>query len=117
MPVRLILLRLLLCVALLLNGTASAMAAARMAIPAAEPQGMAMMDHAAEPAQAPQGSDPAPDCCTSGICQCTCVHAAQIALPFVLAPAFDARGARIALPMPAGHAQPALPHLIRPPIG
>ena len=128
MPVRLILLRLLLCVALLLNGTASAMAAARMAIPAAEPQGMAMqsaapchdmatMDHAAEPAQASQGSDPAPDCCTSGICQCTCVHAAQIALPFVLAPAFDARGARIALSMPAGHAQPALPHPIRPPIG
>ena len=26
-------------------------------------------------------------------------------------------GARIALPMPAGHAQPALPHPIRPPIG
>ena len=60
MPVRLILLRLLLCVALLLNGTASAMAAARMAIPAAEPQGMAMqsaapchdmatMDHGVQP--------------------------------------------------------------------
>ena len=129
MSVRFVLLRLLLCLALLLNGTASAMAAARMAIPHAEPQGrtmqsaapchdMAMVDQAAASTdRAPEDGHPAPDCCESGICQCACVHAAQPAVPAMPAPGFIAGGSRPAQAMPAGHADPALPHPVRPPIG
>jgi hypothetical protein len=56
-------------------------------------------------------------CCTTGTCQCACVQAAQvvhssIALGLsIFAPQLhDA-------PLRLGHASPALPHLIRPPIG
>lgn len=130
MSVRFVLLRLLLCLALICNGAASAMASARMAMPATAQEHMALpsdppchemaaMDHAtdATPAKTPQDGHPAPDCCQSGTCQCACVHAAQVALPSTLALGFVTGGPRIAQPMRAGHSEPALPHLIRPPIG
>ena len=60
---------------------------------------------------------PLPSHCDGGICQCACLHVAQAtgALPRVPALAIGAA----AMPSPAihAHAEPALPHLIRPPIG
>ena len=127
-----VLLRVLLILSLLLNGFGSAMASTTMTMPAmplasqeqatqsAPPcHDMATMDHAmdASPEQAPQGKHPVPDCCKSGLCQCVCVHAAQLAPPALLALGFDASRTHLAQPMHSGHPEPALPHLIRPPIG
>lgn len=58
-----------------------------------------------------------PDCCTPGTCDCACVHASQAALPapttgivrILRLPAIDW--------LPLAHGTPALPDLIRPPIG
>jgi hypothetical protein len=59
---------------------------------------------------------PAPDCCKSSACRCACAHAAQAALPSLslagLAPDHD----RSVRPLALAHAEPAIPHLIRPPI-
>lgn len=63
------------------------------------------------------GKPMAPDCCKSGTCQCACMQAAHAALPAMLAFAVDSPHSDVAHPMPIGHADPALPHLVRPPIG
>ncbi|MCP3050702.1 CopL family metal-binding regulatory protein [Xanthomonas euvesicatoria pv. allii] len=137
-----ILLRVLLSLALILNGMGSAVAA--VAMPMASGQGAA--EHAtqalasasdrsachghhgaaastdAPPAKhlAPSddtGRHPAPDCCKSSMCRCTGVHAcasllaASIQTPMILPP--DPGMA----PLAQGRPSPALPHLIRPPIG
>lgn len=128
-----VLLRVVLVLSLLLNGLGSAMASAKMTMPAmpataqervatapaASCHDMAAMDRAAAaaPEQAPQGKHPQPDCCKSGLCQCVCAHAAQFASPAMPALGFDGMRARLAQPMRSSHADPALPHLIRPPIG
>ena len=141
MPVRVVLLRLLLCVALVFNGAASAMASVQAmqmhaqmdaaAVPArAHANAMAasaMPCHHGEQAQhgppaasgdpAKNGHPAAPDCCESNTCACACVTPI-VAMVQTLAlhdvPMADAGNIR---PLALGHAAPALPHLIRPPIG
>ncbi len=70
-------------------------------------------DHAARG----KGKPVAPDCCKAGTCQCACVQAAQAVLPVALAFALVSPHSDVPHPMHAGHADPALPHLVRPPIG
>ena len=137
MSARVVLLRLLLCVALVFNGAASAMASVQMmqlhaqaddAVASAGMQADAMAEstlpcHHGE--QAPEESTapaktkhPAtPDCCKSNTCTCACVSPVVAMVPTLafhdvsMADADDVRA------MAPGHATPALPHLIRPPIG
>lgn len=137
--------RLLLCLAFVFNGVASASASVHAmasgmpaveidavaiaasgasaghcheygtAMPAVATQAadMAMHDHAAGKPDSPAS----PDCCKSGACQCDCAQIASLLMPaetragavFVRAPAVVA--------LAFGHANPALPDPIRPPIG
>lgn len=85
-----------------------------------------MMTVAASPDEALQapghashgkGKAATPDCCKSGACQCACTQAMHAALPAMPAFAVDSPHSDVAHPMPIGHADPALPHLVRPPIG
>jgi hypothetical protein len=64
-----------------------------------------------------KSKNPAPDCCKSGTCRCACTHLAQATLPAlnIAAPVLD--GTRSVRRLILAHAAPALPHLIRPPIG
>ena len=130
MRLRSVLLRLLLSLALVANGSAVVHASARMAF--AADAGIAM-DHKAEPAchdvagmqdgttvddhDAPPPPAPHDDCCPPGACHCSCVSHA----PTILAVHAMARTARPAAAPPSArrlpHATPALPRLIRPPIG
>ncbi|MBP3985359.1 CopL family metal-binding regulatory protein [Pseudoxanthomonas helianthi] len=64
-----------------------------------------------------KGKPTTPDCCKGGTCQCACMQAAHAALPAMIAFALVSPHSDVAHPMPAGHADPALPHLVRPPIG
>ncbi|QWP75262.1 CopL family metal-binding regulatory protein [Lysobacter sp. K5869] len=141
MPFFSLLLRLLLIVALSLNGYASAamiasgghamgprLAAAAPAQPAADTamadchEGMempAMAHHGAEPASAPHPADPAAphegDCCGKFACQCDCLQAASIAHAIApLPPRLDT----VAPALPTPHAPPSgvLSLPIRPPI-
>ncbi len=63
------------------------------------------------------GTDEAPaDCCKNGACRCGCVHQTQVAVP-----TFFLRSPAVAPPQAVPelqnrHAEPALPHLMRPPI-
>jgi hypothetical protein len=125
------LLRAILSLALVLNGTTSAIAAAHMAAPHAEvaikaeqaPK-MAMADcpdhhpAAGHHGQASEDAAPAtPDCCKSSTCQCACVHCPCPPLTTTAA-AFVALNPEAAVrELALGHPAPALPHLIRPPIG
>lgn len=138
-------LRVLLVLALIANGTGSVLAATRMqvesfgaraaaadvaqfdastaAAPCDEHAGIdaMVMDASATTPHTPDdtqdsdaGSD---DCCASGFCLCACVqHAvAGMANLHVLEPGIDRDTTAQVLSI--GHAAPALPHLIRPPIG
>lgn len=128
-----LLLRLLLAVALVFNGVAPAVAAVHaghMAAPAVVVESAPAADEAMscheqskagaaeQPQSAPVEEAPAsPDCCESGACRCACVHSTPIAiidLGFVSPVIEHAESVR---PMSSGHADAALPHLIRPPIG
>ena len=143
-----VLLRMMLIVALVLNG-AGAAAASVMMSPAPMPGTASNTTHAMQaksamqdgmpchdmaqtmaktaspdvamqsPAHATQGKGKSttPDCCKGGTCQCACMQAAHAALPAMLAFALASPHSDVAHPMPAGHADPALPHLVRPPIG
>ena len=132
MRFRAILLRLLLCIALVANGTSAVYASTMMAAgtgiaaTAAAPQGAAPPCHdmpaMAHAAMAADHVAPAPpvshdDCCPPGACLCSCVsHAPTIlaseafALPMRPSAAPDAT-LRVAF------ARLALPNPIRPPIG
>ena len=144
MSVWAILLRILLSVALVLNGATGAAAAVRMQMSHEDGQALAIAAVAVESPEsssddmpchqqaieadskaslaaddsAPPGSKhPTPDCCKSSSCNCVCTHAAQAPLAFVFVhvPLVDhSLSVRALLP---GHPSPALPHLIRPPIG
>ncbi|RNF86322.1 hypothetical protein EER27_02575 [Lysobacter psychrotolerans] len=57
------------------------------------------------------------DCCGSDTCTCACMHAAQAALPITTVAASVIDHSQTAHWLPTAHAAPALPHLIRPPIG
>ena len=142
MSTRAILLRLLLCVALVFNGAASAMASVQLMQMHADGQGTAsipvptMAD--AEPAmpchhngQASHSQDAAdaampskdkqphqaPDCCKSSTCTCACVHQAAAMVPVMAFQGTALLHVGSVRSMALGHATPPLPHLIRPPIG
>lgn len=70
-------------------------------------------DHASQD----KGKPVMPDCCKSGTCQCSCMQAAHAALPAMLAFALASPHSDVPHPMSTGHADPTLPHLVRPPIG
>jgi len=140
-----VLLRVLLTLALVANGTGSVFAATRMqvegfaasiAVVDAAASGTSTVtapcdEHAAMDAQAMEASDMpsqragdasvsvdgSPDCCKAGHCMCACVlHAVGgMANVQVMEPLID-RGTTAQV-LETGHAAPALPHLIRPPIG
>lgn len=145
MPVPSLLLRVLLSLSLVLNGSGYAMASTHMqmghhesaattpqqahdtvaaADPACHPQ---HHDSASEPATqasdttpdiAPMKSEPPqPDCCKSGACHCACVQQAQAAIPMYSEGNAGMGRADVVFALQAGHAAPVLRHLIRPPIG
>ncbi|WP_036165232.1 CopL family metal-binding regulatory protein [Noviluteimonas dokdonensis] len=131
MRLRAILLRLLLCFALVANGTSAVYASTMMAFgagmdataaahDAAPPcDDMPAMAHAAMTSDhdAPASPVAHDDCCPPGACLCSCVSHAptiptfgSIAIP-VRPSAAPGAALRVSF------ASPALPHLIRPPIG
>lgn len=140
-----ILLRVLLSLVLVLNGATSAAAATQMqmnhtaahtpseaqanlsqAMPAEMPchhhdqtsTTVADSDSPIAAHPAPEKSKhPAPDCCKSGTCNCACTHFTQATLPALTIPAPVLDGNRSVRRLTLAHAAPALPHLIRPPIG
>ncbi|MBS1939640.1 MAG: CopL family metal-binding regulatory protein [Bacteroidetes bacterium] len=135
-----ILLRVLLSLTLVLNGAMSAMAATSMQmnhatthvpIKAVAQQDTSCHQHhqarvaASDSASsgkslpAPEKSKhPAPDCCKFGTCACACTHLAQATFPTfdIGASAFDGHSSSGRW-LTSAHTAPALPHLIRPPIG
>jgi hypothetical protein len=141
MSIRAILLRVLLSVALVLNGATGAAAGVHMPMPHEDGQAVAAMAEGspgsssagmpchqqetgiggkASPAEADsspsESAHSTPDCCKSSSCNCVCVHATQAppASMFIQAVLVaHSRSGRLLLP---GHPSPALPHLIRPPI-
>lgn len=141
-----ILLRLLLSLTLVLNGTMSAMAATSMQMnrvaehmPA---KAMASQDTSSEPSCHEHGQTSAvasgsevssmasatgafektnhpaiPDCCKFGTCDCACTHLAQAAFPSLGVETVVFDGHRSVHWLTSAHTAPELPHLIRPPIG
>lgn len=137
-------LRLLLSLCLVLNGLGTVMAAGHVPMfheaPTMKPGPTTALagdtvapchgQEAAQPARAdtpsaPPGphhgaAEPDPsvsDCCGFGTCQCACLHLAQAVLPLPAPAALTLVHALSLRPLPLGRAAPALPHLIRPPIG
>ena len=134
MPVWSILLRLLLAAALIFNGGATTAASVHMnhmggvdAVVQPEPvsqEDPPCHEHLSTATDQPDptvGADnhqaPSPDCCKSGACRCACVHHATAAILDLGLVAPIIQHAASVRPMSTGHAAPALPHLIRPPIG
>ena len=141
MSVWAILLRVLLSVALVLNGATGAAAAVRMHMPHDDGQTSTTLAESPESSsvdmpchhQATGASDEAPlaaadsspsepkhstpDCCKSSSCNCVCVQAAQAppASGFIHTLLVD--HSQSVRPLLLGHPSPALPHLNRPPIG
>lgn len=132
-------LRLLLGLVLILNGIGTAYSGARMQLQhtpseesavfavhaadthAAKPQchegmeGMPPAVDAVDPRAASDNSDPA--CCDSGACDCVCTqHGSAVVLVSAMGPA-DFKHVSALHPLAAGHAAPAPPSPIRPPIG
>lgn len=144
MPLRAFLLRALLCLSLVLNGSGYAVASTQMqlmhvaatqaalaaAAPAAPPcheqlhEGSAvpsmhvMADMASSTAcDDGHGSQAGPDCCQSSQCACDCLQYATATLADVPAlPAVIEHAAEIG-PLSPSHVAPALANPIRPPIG
>lgn len=140
MPLPSLLLRILLSLGLVFNGTGSAFASAHLSLaglPGAAVEGDA--SHASPEASATchEGNTAAgkpvltaaagasvilpdsghdSDCCGSGNCRCPCLHGSSAALPMT------ADDTVVPMPQPViqalrpAHDTPALPHLIRPPI-
>ena len=142
MSTRAILLRLLLCVALVFNGAASAMASVQMmqmhadgheaastpVAPMASAESEMPCHHDGQPAHSQDAADAAtatkdkqpgqsPDCCKSSTCTCACVHQAAAMVPMLVFHGVVSLHGSSVRPMTLGHPTPALPHLIRPPIG
>lgn len=140
-----ILLRVLLSLVLVLNGTASAMAATSMPMnhfaahmpkkapvavspqmasdmpcPQHHPASAAVSSHdlpnAVHPAPE-KSKHPAPDCCKFGTCTCACTQLAQATFPSLNIGTIAFDGNRHVHWLTSAHTAPALPHLIRPPIG
>ena len=121
--------RVLLGLVLILNGIGNAVASVRMmhagAVETAASAEAGMDCHGHDKGQAAEASrvagddpsDPNPSCCESGACQCACMHLAQAAVSLSRATEIVISHAGAVIPPKAGHSAPALPHLIRPPIG
>ncbi|MFC3549491.1 CopL family metal-binding regulatory protein [Lysobacter cavernae] len=129
------LLRVLLCIGLVLNGSGFAVAVTQMqmahmasAVVMMPVQAKAGDEDASQAchdvtatahAQASSASskhDPAPDCCQSSQCACDCLQHVSAAMAVQVADSLIIRAPSLR-PMPTGHASPVLPNLIRPPIG
>lgn len=145
MPVPSLLLRVLLSLSLVLNGSSYAMASTHMqmghhesaattpqqktddTVAAADPACHQQHAGGSEPAtQAPdttpdiapvKSAPPQPDCCKSGACPCACVQQAQAAIPMYSLGDSVMGHADLVIALKPGHAAPGLRHLIRPPIG
>lgn len=140
-----ILLRVVLAVGLVLNGSGYAVASAHMQMDqegqantiltsvanpsvAAEPpcaehhssmgsmSAKAQMGDTAADATSVESGHPSPDCCESGACRCACVHQCQATIPAIAFQLAVIEKVSIVRPMTSGHESPAVPHLIRPPI-
>lgn len=133
MPLWSIVLRLLLSLSLVLNGGGWAMASQHLradagAVGVARSSAAVMShgvchDHLATAGHATSGGHDhdrakhsSSDCCKSGGCSCACVYAPAT---FVTAALHEVPPGHIpaASRLTPGHASPALPHLMRPPIG
>jgi len=135
-------LRVLLSVALVLNGASGAAAAVRMQMSHAEghtevvvakespdisaaempchhPASGVVHEASAATVDPALGKPqhPTPDCCKSSSCNCVCVQAAQAPLASVFITTLLADHSQCVRPLLLGHPSPALPHLNRPPIG
>ena len=138
------LLRVLLSISLILNGSSYAMASMHMqmghgpapalaveqapdSVDAAEPPchqhqngvlGLeAPLSDTASDTASIQSEIPPPECCKSGSCRCACVHQVQVAVSVYSLDGAVIEHADVMPPLNPGHAAPVLPHLIRPPIG
>ncbi len=141
MPVSKILLRLLLCLCLILDGTGAAFAATRGPLPhapvakaspvamamatmpcgdhagmAATPQRMAMAAISGDARSMPS-KHALPDCCKSGHCSCACTQQGMATLAWLAMPGASIGHANAVSAIATAHPAPALPHLMRPPLG
>lgn len=126
-----LLMQCLLCVALVLNGAGAAAASVRMLDMGSAPgvatdaggdtHGIDCAGHAVATEQATSASGhdtaPDPDCCKSASCTCACVHGCATAVSMPAHTSVIIVHTHVPPARPAGHPAPALPHLIRPPIG
>jgi hypothetical protein len=132
-----ILLRVLLCLSLVLNGAGAAAGAIHAATPAQSEnarQGTVLASmaddgmpchghhgagrHGSSAGLAKHGSGPAAtDCCKSATCHCACGQAAPVMAPMASVNFVHPRRGYDARPYASGHLTPDLQHLIRPPIG
>lgn len=132
MPTLSALLRVLLCLALILNGSGAAVAATQMqighvaaavesasAVSSAAEHGMSMSPCHGETStahHAPPAPHTSPDCCQSSHCACDCLqHLSATATGFFVPMPMLAH-APVLRPMHGGHPSPALANPIRPPI-
>ena len=131
-----LLLRVLLIVAFVLNGTTAAAGAVTMErthafAAAAERTSAPSASHAChegveaktpatdevpQPAEPNQSKHPAPDCCNQSSCSCACMGA-QAGVPTAIDGSVTPRSDRLMPPLAKAHVEPATLHLIRPPIG
>lgn len=135
MSPRALLLRVLLCISLVLNGSGYAVAATQMHMAHLAADNVAAMDDADMPPCHSHGDSveavakPAPmtdcesthaptqpDCCQSSQCACDCLQHATATLVQLPSPAATIARAPGIATMHDGHAAPALANLIRPPI-
>jgi hypothetical protein len=118
-----ILLRLVLCVALVANGIGTAVAGMRMHAGAAQVQAQAAEPCHATSLPAPvakaattHAHEHAGDCCHAGACTCQCLQQAHLAFAAGLALLPQSRHDAVVHVSTATREPPRLPHLIRPPI-
>ncbi len=133
MSAKTLLWHLLLCIGLVLNGSADAVSSLAMTHAAGHAQRLAAghapchsadhrsmhaaahgQDAASHPAG---GKQPGPECCQSMGCGCVAAYQAQIAGATHVFSGPAIHDARPRGDAGSGHAAPLLPHLIRPPIG
>jgi hypothetical protein len=133
MSAKTLLWHLLLCMGLVLNGSADALSSLAMThavghaqrpvaghaqCHSADHRGMHAVAQGRDAASQPAGGkQPGSDCCQSMGCSCVAAHQAQIAgaAPVFPGPAIHDVGLHGG--SRSRHAEPMLPHLIRPPIG
>ncbi len=139
-----LLLRILISISLILDGTGTAVSATRMVVehaatthsmpvranvtaaamrPCHHQDSMAVAAGTTQAAMAEvpsagtKSSHRSKDCCRSGNCGCACLQGTPAAMVALTLPRAVLIDVAIASPIKPGHASPALPHLIRPPIG